>query len=54
MVRVTVSESVNSPSLIVNIKLSEPLKSGAGTYVASVPSMVTLPLEASDNKLNVN
>ena len=50
---VTVSESVNSPSLIVNSKLSDPLKSGFGTYVASVPSIVTLPFKASDNKLKV-
>ena len=43
----TKPSSLNSPSLIENIKLSEPLKLALGIYVAVEPLIRTLPLLAS-------
>ena len=47
IVKLTLSELINSPSLTLKINESEPLKLLLGEYVAIDPSIITWPFDAS-------
>ena len=53
IVKLTLAELINSPSLTLKINESEPLKLLLGEYVAIDPSIITRPFDASVFKLKI-